>query len=226
MNYELTFGERLDDLMKEKKIDGKRLFEITGIPTSTISEMVNNRRKNPTAKNIIKLSKALSVSSDYLLGLSDSKLSDINDRGIHEKIGLSDKAIKNLSFIKEHIQYKEKHYDNPDTEKIFNSSDMIFLDKSDSYKNKLLLDTINFLLENDLSTDIEDTNFILSIAQYLFVDYKIGKNNNQIYALKDDNNFTPFFLSSDDMVQIILLKISSQLQKWKTNIKLENKEVN
>lgn len=96
MKCKLSFGERLEDLMKEKKINGVTLSDKTGISTTTISDMINGRRENPTAENIIELSKALNVSTDYLLGLSDSKLSDIDDRAIHERTGLSDNAIRIL----------------------------------------------------------------------------------------------------------------------------------
>lgn len=101
MDYELSFGERLGDIMKEKDINGKTLSKITGISTSNISDMLNGKRENPTIKHIIKLSKSLNVSTDYLLGLSDTMSTDLEINNICKKLGLSESAVSNIIQIYE-----------------------------------------------------------------------------------------------------------------------------
>lgn len=64
------FQERLASCMQEKGINGAELATLTGISAATISRYLNGLR-SPTPENIISLSNALWVTSDYLLGLSD-----------------------------------------------------------------------------------------------------------------------------------------------------------
>jgi transcriptional regulator with XRE-family HTH domain len=100
MEIKLELSERIDDLMKKNKISGKELSTLTRISTTTISEILNGKRKNPTSDVIIKLAKALNASTDYLLGMSilESPLED--NKTVNKIIGLDDEAINALTRIK------------------------------------------------------------------------------------------------------------------------------
>lgn len=70
-NNKLTLGERIADRMAEMGISNADLCKRTGITTTTLSDIINGGRDNPTSKVLLSLSKGLNISVDYLLGLSD-----------------------------------------------------------------------------------------------------------------------------------------------------------
>lgn len=65
-----TFSERLSEAMQERDISQYRLAALTGIPQSTISRYLGGKREISICY-LVPICKALEVSSDYLLGLSD-----------------------------------------------------------------------------------------------------------------------------------------------------------
>ena len=70
------FQERLALCMEQKNLNGADLASVSGITAATISRYLNGLRM-PTVKNIVLLSDALGVSTNYLLGLhniSDDKM--------------------------------------------------------------------------------------------------------------------------------------------------------
>lgn len=70
---EMSLGNKLDKLMKEKKLTGKQLANDTGITEGTVSKILTGVNTNPKSDTIVTLAKYFNVSSDYLLGLSDIK---------------------------------------------------------------------------------------------------------------------------------------------------------
>lgn len=96
-----TFGERLEDLMKESHITQAQLEAETGVKQSAICEYINGRSKNgeeresraPDCGTVIALAKYFSVSTDYLLGLTTAKSISPDMRQAVEFTGLSEKAI-------------------------------------------------------------------------------------------------------------------------------------
>jgi transcriptional regulator with XRE-family HTH domain len=64
------FSERLKDCLIEKGYKQKALAKGIGVSESTVSDWLN-KKKQPTADNIVAVAKFLSVSCDYLLGLKD-----------------------------------------------------------------------------------------------------------------------------------------------------------
>lgn len=179
MNCILSFGERLEDLMKEKKINGVTLSDKTGISTTTISDMINGKRENPTAENIIELSKALNVSTDYLLGLSESKFSDIDDRAIHEKTGLSDKAILVLTQWKQAQVYWDESTLKVESKPDYGIRDLQAL-------NSLLDGIYDKAQENDTTADCINSLFS-QIGLYLRGNFTSATifNENKNYNMKN-----------------------------------------
>ncbi|MBQ6091317.1 MAG: helix-turn-helix transcriptional regulator [Lachnospiraceae bacterium] len=66
-----VFRERLKLCMDRESLNGADLSAASGISAATISRYLCGLRR-PTVENVVRLSSALGVSSDYLLGLHDS----------------------------------------------------------------------------------------------------------------------------------------------------------
>lgn len=149
---ELTFGERLKDVMEEKGITQKELCKLTGISTTTLSNAMNDISRSEYDKeqgvvmkcnNLIKLCNVLNVSADYLLGLSnvqDIGNSEKND--ISKITGLTGKSIEKL------MRYKNDKFPNRE------------------------LEALNLLLEND---DL----VLYSLYEYLSI-YPFGETYGQM----------------------------------------------
>lgn len=74
----MTFGERLKELRKSKKITIRELERRINMSNAIISQYENNLRE-PGMKAIIKLCKFYEVSSDYLLGIEEDKPNGTQD---------------------------------------------------------------------------------------------------------------------------------------------------
>lgn len=66
------YKHRLGEALKENNISQSQLAKMVEMPPQTIYKYVNFKR-SMTIENLVKISKALNVSTDYLLGLSDHK---------------------------------------------------------------------------------------------------------------------------------------------------------
>lgn len=91
----LTFGERLEDLIKLNKTTATALAKETGIAQSAISDYLNKDRA-PDCATVYALARHFSVSTDYLLGLSPIPTTDLTIKEINAKTGLSEEHISQL----------------------------------------------------------------------------------------------------------------------------------
>lgn len=93
-----TIGQRINTVLAEKNIKQKDLASALGVTDNTISYYVSGKRM-PNTEQIIKISKFLNVSSDYLLGLADepSNNPEIND--IKAYTGLTENSIRFLNSL-------------------------------------------------------------------------------------------------------------------------------
>ncbi len=66
----MVFGERLQQLMTEKKVTQVELASAIGFSQRAISKWLNNQAE-PTATAIYKCAQYFGATSDYLLGLSE-----------------------------------------------------------------------------------------------------------------------------------------------------------
>ena len=66
-------GERLNKLRQERGLTQQELADLFHISNSTISSYVTGNRI-PDVEFLLKLSKFYNISSDYIIGLSDSRL--------------------------------------------------------------------------------------------------------------------------------------------------------
>ena len=91
----LTFGERLEDLIKLNKTTATALAKDTGLSQSAISDYLNKDRA-PDCATVYALARHFSVSADYLLGIDPIPAADHAVRDIHRKTGLSEENINRL----------------------------------------------------------------------------------------------------------------------------------
>ena len=92
----LRFGERLEDLIKLKKTTAAAVAKETGVAQSALSGYINQNRA-PDCAAIIALAKHFSVSTDYLLGLSDVKTASTDLQAVVAYTGLSEDNIATLN---------------------------------------------------------------------------------------------------------------------------------
>lgn len=91
----LSFGERLEDLIKLNKTTATALAKDTGLSQSAISDYLNKDRA-PDCATVCVLAQYFSVSTDYLLGRSDVSSLDLTVQDIHRKTGLTEENITSL----------------------------------------------------------------------------------------------------------------------------------
>lgn len=87
--------ERLIEIMEEKDISAYKLWKLSGVAQSTISDILNKDDKNPTAKTLQKIADALGVSVDEFFK-SDNDKNNINSKVHNSSLGFStpEEAIK------------------------------------------------------------------------------------------------------------------------------------
>lgn len=89
------FSIRLTALMGERNVTVKDLAKALDFSEQAVRNYKNDERK-PDLECLASIANYFCVSSDYLLGLSDSASSDIDERQIHNMLGLSESTIKLL----------------------------------------------------------------------------------------------------------------------------------
>ena len=97
----LTFGERLEDLIKLNKTTATALAKEAGLQQSAISDYLNKDRA-PDCGTIYALARHFHVSADYLLGLEPIPATDLTTKDIHRKTGLSEENISRLLKAENH----------------------------------------------------------------------------------------------------------------------------
>ncbi len=68
----MSFGSRLKTLRLEKRLSQKQIAEAFGISVNCVSQYENDKRF-PDEKMLVRLCQYYDISSDYLLGLSNTK---------------------------------------------------------------------------------------------------------------------------------------------------------
>lgn len=89
---ELTRGERITDLRRERNLTVEQLADIVGVSKGTISNLENDKSSNVKVDFIVQLANYFGVTTDYLLGLSEHMTEETAKLG--KETGLSDDNIK------------------------------------------------------------------------------------------------------------------------------------
>ncbi|WP_165973945.1 helix-turn-helix domain-containing protein [Marinitoga lauensis] len=67
----MLLGQRIKEIRISKGLEQKELAKLAGIGQSTFSEIESGKRIGIRTDILVKIAKALNVSTDYLLGLTD-----------------------------------------------------------------------------------------------------------------------------------------------------------
>lgn len=94
-----TIGNRINGLLATTNVKQKELAQVLGVKDNIISYFCSGTRK-PNIEQIIKMAKYFNVSTDYLLGLTDTKSSNITIKDICKYTGLSEDAIGHIDFLR------------------------------------------------------------------------------------------------------------------------------
>lgn len=95
---ELTPGERLKDYLEENGITRRSLSNAANVSESVITDFCNDKR-TITSANLAAICKQLNLSSDYLLGLSETKVRDADITSVSDYLGLTGEAIEHLKYL-------------------------------------------------------------------------------------------------------------------------------
>ena len=98
-NLKKKIGERINAALIKENKKQKELAQELGVTDNTISYFVTGTR-TPNIEQIIKIASYLNTTADYLLGITDVKVPNLDTRSISEKTGLSEEAIQKL---KDHL---------------------------------------------------------------------------------------------------------------------------
>ncbi len=98
----LSFSLKLNDLLFEKEISQEKFEDMCNLGGTSISRYRNGLTL-PKQENIDAIAKALGVSSEYLIGKSETK--DYSYKQLNKLFGFNDDTINNLSscFNKEYL---------------------------------------------------------------------------------------------------------------------------
>lgn len=90
-----TFPTRFRELMDQTHTTQEKLSQICDVTRQAISQWRNGITR-PDLLYLTKIAKYFSVSTDYLLGLTDVKTTDTATKELCSTLGLSEEAIKIL----------------------------------------------------------------------------------------------------------------------------------
>lgn len=96
---EATTGQRISFLRKKQKIEQETLAKKLNIKRNALSNYEQDKRAVPL-DILVGIAKELKTSTDYLLRLTEVRNQNTDDKKIHKRTGLSDKAIKVLNELK------------------------------------------------------------------------------------------------------------------------------
>lgn len=198
----LAFSERLNKLLEEEDISQELFATRIGGSAAVVSKY-RSGRGIPKSSALVRMSKVLNVSTDYLLGLSELKSRNDEEKVVYKVTGLSDDAIK---VLKEHK-----------------------LEAVLPPLNSPRLAAINYLIEQDLETDSlagDKLRLLSDIADYLSI-HADAKNKHSITykgigELKDSDGplinaiNTKAVAFDDEIVDTILIgRITDKLKELK-----------
>ena len=132
----------------------------------SFSRMISEKTDNPRLDNVLELSKILNVSLDYLLDLTDEKEVNIEVKEISNKLGISIKAIQNLLWIKNNVEYGAFPIDDLLTSPCIYSINSIL---KDLYE----VNSLNVYEQYDVVLNSKTIESIKKINQYNMVDVYI-----------------------------------------------------
>lgn len=144
-----TIGERIGDLRTSAELSQKQLSAIIQMAPSQLSRIETGQTEHISSDILIKLSKALNVSVDYILGLT--KIKSRKNYDIDE-LGLSETTVKSL--VNKSVDPNILNY--------------LFENKRFTY----LMFLIKSYLDNSISNGIAERNTIIDMATMALGDFE------------------------------------------------------
>ena len=99
------YGDRLEELRKDKNIRQKELAKILGVDERTVSSYERNHIA-PRVKNLIKISEYFNVTPDYFLGFTDEAIPCGNLVFIRLSSEYPEQMIKELNTFMAFLKFK------------------------------------------------------------------------------------------------------------------------
>lgn len=95
-----SFGERISELRKEQGMKREELAQYLNCSVAAVGNYENGNR-TPDFETLVKIADKFNVSTDFLLGRSENKTTDINILSICEYTGLSEDSIYTIHYLSE-----------------------------------------------------------------------------------------------------------------------------
>ena len=137
-----NIGKRINDVLAKKGIMQKELAEHLGVTANTVSYYLSGERC-PDIDKLIEISRFLNVSTDFLLGLSDVKSTNIEVKSICDYTGLSEEAINGLHYRLE----ENRAVDNDETIKMLKDSPCYGRKYKENVSKCTIFDVLNNFFE-------------------------------------------------------------------------------
>lgn len=159
-------NERIKELRTEKNLTQKTFAEMLFCNRQKIADWERGK-SCPSTEDLINISKIFNISTDYLLGLTETRTTDMEIKDICELTGLSERAVRILNC-------KSSYYD--ESIKIIN----FLIEESDACGD----------IENGVFTK---RNLIDSMYNYFFYDYgSCNNSDNDLFVTSLGHIFTSF----------------------------------
>lgn len=193
-----TWAKRINKLLEEKNMTQGELAKSSNIAAATISKWLTGGKEKvfpyPQVEKLLSVAKVLNVSLDYLVGLTDSRKTDIEYQLISKKLGLSDPAIDILIKFKEYQHELEVNTDGETFEIASHEGS---------------LDAVNALLEYDSKCKI-----LPNIARFLFGDQASSISVDKKASISANTEIKRF-IHGEDLNAVRLVRIQSLLHELK-----------
>ena len=196
------FATRLRELMKERGTNQTKLsaqiLEEQGqvMQRQTISQYMNGQSK-PDTERLTLLCRALDISADYLLGLSEVQSFNVDIKAVCKYTGLSEKAVKAIVDLNEYADLccENADKDDEDSELKANNAVGIF----GMFDEFLSLDACYSLIEHlyalrIISANAKTLDIILNMRTNS-TQGSVEKSLNELLELERDYKFLLFELS-------------------------------
>lgn len=200
-----AFPTNLRNLMNDRKVSQTELSKIIGCTRQAVS-LYATGQSTPDIDVLLKIAEYFEVSTDYLLGLTTVKTTNIDIRATSKLTGLSEKAIEQIEKI---TKPKSGGSDWIEINKVIDMKDFDKLLDADYYKKNIYFEStyiLNYAFESDYFQ-----KFFSSI-QTLLDSYIKSK------AKDDDNKFDyrlyKFLEDTRDLTTSIIEKLYEENKKY------------
>lgn len=153
------WSKRLIKCLSDIEMSQAELADKSGIPTATLNSWIRGVGE-PKVSGLNTVAKTLGVSLDYLMGNIEIKSSDVKNKEINKRLGLSDNAI---SILEQSVKSNSK----------------------DNIQRNHIVEIINFLL-----SEKENRRTFQNIWLCLFADIKFSPSGNYCVVDVNNENTT------------------------------------